>query len=198
VNDRYTKLYHGTLSLASLAQVPELLNDQSLDLGMWAARYAALGWPVFPCWPGEKAPLGRLAPHGYKDATTDPARIADWWKAWPEANIGCALAPAGLDITDLDGPQGIAELRARFGTDAFPPTPLVVRTGRPDSGWHLYYRHRVDELPVRATNCGAYEEYDLLSNGYIILPPSLHKSGNRYSWVTWDSFQQSVLEEEAA
>jgi hypothetical protein len=195
MNDRCTQLYQGPLSPASSVPVPELLEDQSPDLGSWAAWYAAIGLPIFPCNPRNKDP--RTA-HGYKDATTDPERIASWWEACPEANIGCALAPARLGVVDLDGPQGIVELKTRLGADAFPVTSLVVRTGRLDSGWHLYYHRPAAAPPARRTKRGASKKYDLLCDGYVILPPSLHESGNRYTWVTWDSFQQSVLEGEAA
>jgi hypothetical protein len=40
-----------------------------------AFAYAASGWPVFPCKPGEKVPDTL---RGFKDATTDPAVIQAW------------------------------------------------------------------------------------------------------------------------
>ena len=47
-----------------------------------ALACAERGWPVFPCQPGRKTPA---TPHGYLDATTDPARSA----------TGSAATPAG-------------------------------------------------------------------------------------------------------
>ena len=41
-----------------------------------ALAYARHGWPVFPCLPGQKIPATR---HGYRDATTDPQQITDWF-----------------------------------------------------------------------------------------------------------------------
>jgi hypothetical protein len=36
------------------------------------------------CKPGKHPPTRR----GHKEATTDPARILQWWSRWPDANIG--------------------------------------------------------------------------------------------------------------
>ena len=43
-----------------------------------AQAYAERGWSVLPCVPGGKEPDGALAPHGFKDATTEPATICCW------------------------------------------------------------------------------------------------------------------------
>ena len=62
-----------------------------------ALTYAARGYPVFPCKAGGKAPI---TPNGYKDATTDPDEIKDWWRRYPSANIG--IPTAGLLAVDID------------------------------------------------------------------------------------------------
>ena len=52
-----------------------------------------MGYPVFPCVPGQKAPLTQ---HGFHDATTDVGRIEAWWRKHPQANI--AIPTPGLQL----------------------------------------------------------------------------------------------------
>ncbi len=73
-----------------------------------ALAYAARGWHVLPCRPGGKEPLGRLAPHGVKDATTDSEKIRRWWMAAPDANVAVACGRSGLVVVDCEGPAGVA------------------------------------------------------------------------------------------
>ncbi len=91
-------------------------NNTALDaLSQAAFAYAAAGWPIFPCQPRGKQPLGRLAPNGVKTATTDPKRVAAWWRACPEANIGLAAGHHfwALDCDPDHGGHGtLAELAA--------------------------------------------------------------------------------------
>lgn len=70
------------------------------DLLDAALDYAARSWPVFPCEPRGKRPLGRLVPHGLKEATTDPAVINGWWAKEPEANIGLRTG-VSFDVLDI-------------------------------------------------------------------------------------------------
>ena len=90
-----------------------------------ALKYAAGGLPVLPLFepnhggcacgdpecrrPG-KHPRTR---NGVRDATTDPQEITDMWDRWPLANLGIATGGAArLLVLDLDGPEGIASLKA--------------------------------------------------------------------------------------
>jgi hypothetical protein len=63
-----------------------------------ALRYAALGYKVFPCRPGDKRPITR---RGFHDASTDREQITRWWAEHPHANIG--IAAEGLLVIDVDG-----------------------------------------------------------------------------------------------
>ena len=76
---------------------------KSSPLGEAALAYAAQGLPVFSLWPGKKTPHSKLAPHGFKNATTDPAIIKKWWTEVPHANIGMPTGtPSGLLVIDVD------------------------------------------------------------------------------------------------
>lgn len=156
-----------------------------------ALDYAAKGIPIIPlCWPTSKGACGcgrdhdkrdigkaPLTPSGIKDATTDPSAIRDWWSRWPEANIAIALAPVALVDVAPDSPQWETEFRRQ----GIPQGAAAFASGGGDGHQHFLMR-RPEECPVhRLCRTG---EYDILTNGYAVAPPSLHRSGRNYGWVT--------------
>lgn len=154
-----------------------------------ALNYAGRGWHVFPvhtptkgvCSCGDKAcqNVGKhpRTPGGYKEATTDAARIRSWWKRWPEANIGIACAPSGLVVIDVDPRHGGVQTWDRIqGDHALRETPICA-TGGHAEGRHIYMR-KPDRKLAGTLGPGV----DVKLNGYVIAPPSLHASGRRYAW----------------
>lgn len=139
-----------------------------VDLLEAALGYAARGWPVFPC--GEnKAPL---TAGGFKDATTDPARIRAWWGECPDANIGFSPGDVGLVAVDCD-PGYDAEF-----ISALPPTALSQQTPR---GFHLFYQLNHGEA-VKPSVGKVAKGVDIRSGGsYVILAPSRTGKGV-YRW----------------
>lgn len=137
-----------------------------------ALAYAGRGIPVFPCW-RDKSPLGPLAPHGFKDATTDASRITAWWSRYPDANIGIPTGKAsGIISLDLDvykpGAMTFEEVVAKLGNL---PKTATVRTG--SGGLQLYYRHPEGE-PLEGAVEGKLGPSVCVkaSGGYVIAPPS--------------------------
>lgn len=152
-----------------------------------ALAYAALGIPVMPLFEPEqsgscscgnpqcrtpgKHPRNR---NGLKAASTDPGVVHTWWTTWPRANIG-GRTGAVFDVCDVDNADGIAAVTPLLGADH--RTIPLVRTG--SGGWHLIFAptglgSRVRFLPgVDWRGAG----------GYVVLPPSLHASGETYRFV---------------
>lgn len=154
-----------------------------------ALHYAALGWLVLPLHTPDEhgvcdCPKRAACPspgkdprtlHGLEDATTDEVTITRWWKMWPHANIGIDLARSNLVDVAPDSIEWFAEFTAR----GLPPTLHFASGGGEGHAHYLY---------VRPEGCRIYRdchtgEYDVLSAGYAVMPPSLHASGRRYTWL---------------
>lgn len=142
-----------------------------------AAHYATLGYPVFPCAPGQKTPL---TAHGVNDATTEPERIAQWWARWPAANV--AIRTDGLLVVDVDGednhwladdPQKLVELAAA-------PSAVTPRGGR-----HYLFRAPPGQSLRNSAGVIAPRVDTRASGGYIVVAPST--VGDRgYRWANRD------------
>jgi len=151
------------------------------ETGLLAAAlfYAQHGWPVFPCKPRGKQPL---VSRGFHSATRGPETIREWWRRWPEANIGI---PCGDDFTvlDIDGPDGESALNA-LGREHGPPLPdtLAATTGR---GRHLYF----GACGLRNSTGRIAPQVDVRADGgYVIVPPSIHPGGVEYEWAQGQPF----------
>lgn len=140
-------------------------------LGQSALWYAKQGWKVFPLLPNQKVPATR---NGFKDATSDLARIKAWWDKSPESNIGL---PTGerFDVIDVDGPTGIQSL-AELGDDVLPDIHGKVLT---PNGVHLFVEASGD-----GNRAGVRPGIDYRGvGGYVVCPPS-QIDFKRYSWAT--------------
>lgn len=154
----------------------EAFND---DLGAEAKKFVGLGWHIFPCMPGRKEPL---TPRGFKDAVSDVAKVEKWWSMRPKANIGIACGASQLGVLDVDtkngGRESFQELLKQVGEEAF--NTVRARTG--GGGVHFFYRTSTFKV---ATSAGKIAKgIDTRGDGgYVVAPPSIHESGNRYHWV---------------
>lgn len=144
-----------------------------------ALRLASRGWHVFPCAPRRKVPL---TTHGCLDASRDPAQLRAWWETHPDANLAVATgAISGIVAVDVDGPAGRASW-ARLEREHGPAPTLRQITGRVDGGeQRLYLYPATAEIGNRT---GARPGIDVRGDGgYVLLPPSVHPSGQSYWWI---------------
>lgn len=97
------------------------------------------------------------------------------WRPCPQSNVGIGLELSGLLLAAPDSPEWLAEFQRR---------------GLPDTAWahsgggeghrHYYYRRPEDCSIWRINKSG---EYDIQTAGYAVAPPSVHRSGRKYTWV---------------
>jgi hypothetical protein len=168
--------------------------DTQPSLLATALGYAARGWAVFPCYAAVhgRCTCGNSActdqgkhprtENGCRDATTDPAQIRRYWMRWPHANIGIATGKASnLVVLDNDprhgGDEGLALLQQQHGV--FPLTIEAISGG---GGGHLYFTAPADATIPNSVSKLAPGVDVRGEGGYIIAPPSVHRSGNTYEW----------------
>ena len=186
-------------------QVPWLnnLHDNSdsenrvLDL---ALAYIKINWPIFPVHSikGGKCACGKsdcinpgkhpATDHGLHDASTDEAQIRKWFGR-RKYNIAIATGSvSGVFVVDVDirddkdGRDIIDLLQERYNK-----LPDTVETITGSKSTHLYFLMPDDGRDVKnSTNKLGHisaKGIDVRgSGGYVVAPPSLHVSGNRYEW----------------
>lgn len=144
-----------------------------------AKRYLARGWSVLPLRPRDKRPLIRW--EFLKNERPSEHDIDEWFRRWPDANIGVVTGEiSNLIVLDIDPKHGgdvtLERLEHRFG-----PLSATVEAVTGGGGRHLYFAHPGGFTRNRA---GLAQGIDLRGDGgYIVAPPSIHPSGHRYSWA---------------
>lgn len=136
-----------------------------------------MGLPVFPC--NGKTPA---TPNGCKDATTDPARIAEWWG---RSTYNVAIATGnGIVLLDVDadhergkfGDETLEGLEQQYGK--LPDTWTCLTGG---GGVHYYFACADPALTVGAGFAPGLDYRG--AGGYVVAPPSIHPTtGRAYEW----------------
>lgn len=129
-----------------------------------------VGWSVIPVG-NNKKPLINWKDFQTRIATKE--EITQWFSDFPNAGIGVVTGKvSSLLVFDIDPRHG--------GVDTLfePYNTVVVKTG--GGGKHFYFKF--SGIIQNTTNL--IQGVDVRAEGgYVIAPPTLHSSGNRYEWI---------------
>lgn len=169
------------------------------DVYTAALGYAARGWRVLPvhgfadgrctCGKPECSVVGKHPSllTGVRGATSDAAVLKSIigapvaFGARLQINIGLATGwESGFFVVDVDGEVGAASLRAlEAECGALPATVESVTGG---GGRHLLFAYPTDR--AIGNKVGVRPKLDVRGDGgYIVAPPSRHRSGRMYAWA---------------
>jgi hypothetical protein len=170
-------------------KIQDLGNDYAAITKDLAIHYAEdLGWCVIPVHNPESdgscscnnEECDQVGKHPRisawtENCTTDVNTIEEWFKRWPNTNIGIATgAISGVIVLDVDNVTG---KRVLSSLDRLPYT----RTAKSSKGIHYYFKHPGVEVKNGVRILPGIDSRG--DGGFVVAPPSLHSSGNRYEWL---------------
>jgi len=167
--------------------------DEVTDCGADALEYAErFNWAIIPQMPGTKKTCVKWGK--YKDEHRRPtkAELENWFCRWPDAGMVVLLGPVSdLFVIDVDGKDARDVLVNRLGGLPVAPTSWRGKKFR----FHLFFRHPV-EIQTKAIFTPWDSGLEFRGHGgYVVLPPSIHSSGERYRWLKNRSpFEMSLPE----
>lgn len=170
-------------------------------------------WPIHPdtgfccCPKGENCKQKHpILMGGHNTATADPQDITKLWIAarrlilksavkqslpYPIPDPAIGSSSHNLIIFDLDNPGALETFMTATNGNGV-GEPHVVRTGRVTDGrrvgYHYTYKEPADMAPEDRARLTVWASADGLDGraggkGFVVLPPSLHKSGLRYEEI---------------
>lgn len=161
-----------------------------------ATAYAARGWQSFVL-SAEKIPLRNCEPcaagecnrdtctcltcHGFYAATSDTRRLEAMFRRHPDNPVAIRTgAQSGIVVVEVDPKNGGLDTLARLDERGILPGTLMAQSG--GGGVHLYYQHPGYLTAGAANKLGPGVDVKA-DGGYVVAPPSLHRSGHRYAWT---------------
>jgi archaellum biogenesis ATPase FlaH len=149
----------------------------------YAKAYVSRGFSVIPLKPADKKPAIEWLQYQHRRATEE--ELEQWFGNGSQNNIGIVTGKiSGIAVVDLDGEEAIQ----LANENDFPLTPSV-KTGK---GYHFYYRYKdgVRNFQKRDDLPGIDLRGD---GGYVVAPPSIHPSGQKYQWVEGEGLDDIPL-----
>ena len=158
------------------------MKENTLTLLHSAKEYVNKGVVIVPLKPRSKYNFS-IKDFRKTIRTTDAAE--HMWNFCAKANISAPTSKKYnnwivIDIDVKKGIDGVGKIRELISANKLSlPETAVSRSG--SGGFHCYYRNIKDSTV--ASSDGRSLGIDIRAEkAYIILPPSIHFSGNQYSW----------------
>lgn len=121
----------------------------------------------------------------YKDWMSGnfPPQPDQWITHGWRGNIGILVQQSKLLVIDIDPRNGGDDGWERYCADyGAPPPTLIASTG--GGGKHYYFITPDEWRPnLPALNKNLAPGVDFKWNGFVVAPPSLHRSGQKYQWI---------------
>lgn len=177
-----------------------------MDMREAALQCAAAGLRVHPlyqvderlicsCWRGGECPEKQRGKHprlgGWQThASADERQVDQWWTEWPGAGIGVATGAASrVWVLDCDGEEALNWYKEQSKRHGVTRT-IGVRTGRGRHFWWVY----PEGVTIRNAQ-GIAPGVDVRGEGgYVIAPPTRHRSGPRYEWLRTGAYVEAPVE----
>jgi len=145
-----------------------------------AARFLSFRFRLIASWPGTKKPIcypgtGSVWPIESLDDLKEVMQ-----KKCARPNLMLHLDSSGVVVMDKD--SAAAEGNEWLQSLGVSTSGKVWVQSRCPGRLHVYYR-RGTGVDGRHVKLGPSSDVDLLAKGFVILPPSLHKSGDVYRWI---------------
>src|SRR5919201_1328732 len=152
--------------------------DADISLSDAVHGYTGLGWSIIPIRYGDKRPLVRWEEFQHRRPTA--SELQAWLSCWPDAGVGVVTGSiSGIVVLDIDSHHGgnvtLERLEQQHGDM---PATVEGRTG--GGGRHFYFAHPGGLI---RNTVGLAAGVDLRGDGgYVVAPPSMHRSGICYAW----------------
>lgn len=162
----------------------------------WAMAYRTrLNWSVIPMAPtdsAEKKPAVLWKQWQTELPSESQTRV--WWQNRPDAGIAVVLGPvSGIVAIDVDGQEAYEVLIQHLGKE--PKAPKAHSGSGDKYRMHFYFRCPAG-LKTTSKMTPWHPKLEIRGQGgYIVLPPSPHKSGNKYRWAKGAGIEERELPE---
>ena len=153
-----------------------------------ALSYLQHGWSIIPVG-HDKRPLIKW--QTFQKVKPSEQQVRSWYEQWPDAGVAIITGRiSGLIVLDIDPRHGGDKTLLHWLDNGLKlPECPAVKTG--GGGTHFYLKHPGSDVP---TVPSVAPGIDLKAEGaYVIAPPSLHPSGQRYLFFPGQSPEEIPL-----